>query len=264
MSYKAQKNSLADQVANLADVYSSVEVVPLAKAEIRRQARKGLPEKEGTVVQTVTSLVDLYVDYFGAQTVTPDPRSGSTRAGWWREGYSPYSDKTLKHAFREAWSRRAVRPQLSDEGTRTIRGRSAPESPSSYTLATTAHPTHIQCELSITPVYKDGTYPTGWVGEISQSAFQKSMGVDITDGLDGSGYPALSPTMLFEFVVSLSAFETTDSSGAVTSNSSITLKFTLNMFGVDRPHDALGADVGDVGGSVPEYKRDIFIEVPSS
>lgn len=264
MSYKVQKNSLADQVANLADVYSSVEVVPTAKAEIRRQARKGLPDKEGTVVQTVTSLVDLYVDYFGAQTVTPDPRSGSTRAGWWREGYSPYSSKTLKHAFREAWSRRAVRPQLSDEGTRTIRGRSAPESPSSYTLTTTAHPTHIQCELSVTPVYKDGTYPTGWAGGISQSAFQESMGVGITAGVDGSGYPALSPTMLFEFGVPLSAFDTTDSSGAVTSNSAITLKFTLNLSGADRPHDGTGGDLVDVGGSIPEYKQDLFVEIPSS
>lgn len=265
MSYKVQKNSLADQVANLADVYSSVEVVPLAKAEIRRQARKGLPEKEGTVVQTVTSLVDLYVDYFGAQTITPDPRDGSTRVGWWKEGFSAYSDKSLKHAFREAWSRRLVRPQLDDEGTRSIRGRSAPQNPSFYSLSTTVGGGgEIIGTLQIIPVYADGVRPTGWSGTLTQGTYQASRGVSITTGFVGSSYPTSSHIMKFGIEVQPSAFVTTDSAGNVTSNDSITLKFTLNMFATDRPHDALGADVADVLGSVPEYKRDIFIEVPSS
>lgn len=265
MSYKVQKNSLAEQVANLADVYSSVEVVPLAKAEIRRQARKGLPEKEGTVVQTVTSLVDLYADYFGAKTLTPDPRDGSTRVGWWKEGFSAYGDKSLKHAFRKAWSRRLVRPQLDDEGIRRIRGRSAPQDPSFYSLSTAVGGGgEIIGTLQIIPVYADGVRPTGWSGTLTQGTYQASRGVSITAGSVSSSYPASSHIMEFGIEVQPSAFVTTDSAGVDTSNDSITLKFTLNMFGVDRPHDALGADVADVGGSVPEYKRDIFIEVPSS
>jgi len=263
MSYKVQSHSLADQVANLADVYSSVEVVPLAKAEIRRQARKGLTENEGTSATAVASLVDLYVDYFGAQTVTPDPRTSTTRVGWWKEQNSSYVDKTLKHAFRRAWSRRSVRPRLAGEGGRIIRGRSSPENPLSYGLETTLGAGgEIACILTVRPVYANGADPTGWSGTITQSQYQESTGVVITSGFDGSAYPTTSPFMEFEIEVPESAFTTTDSSGVETSNSSIVLKFTLNMFGADRPHDLTGADLVDVGGSVPEYKRDLFVEVP--
>lgn len=265
MSYKVQKNSLAEQVANLADVYSSVEVVPTAKAAIRRQARKGLPEKEGTVVETVASLVDLYADYFGAQTITPDPRDSSTRVGWWREDFGAYSDKALKHSFRTAWSRRLVRPQLDDEVTRTIRGRSAPQDPSSYSLSTSVGSSgEIIGSLTVVPVYADGSQPTGWSGSLTQSTYQASKGVSITIGVAASSYPATSHIMKFGIEVQPSAFVTTDSAGVETDNDSIMLKFTLNMFGVDRPHDALGADLADVGGSVPEYKQDLFVEVPAA
>lgn len=263
MSYKTQSHSLAEQINNLADVYSQVEVVPLAKAEIRRQARKGLPVTEGTDATTVVEVVDACAGVFGAQTVTPDPRSGSTRVGWWKDQPSSYSGRTLKHAFREAWARRKIRPQMSDEPTRIIRGRSSSEQVFSHTLSVSqasSDPRIVSCTLTITPVYADGSAPASFSGELVQSQFQQdSFGVDLTTSASYSGYPAASSDLVFEFEVNPTAAGLLDDSFDITTDS-LALKFSLKIYSVEPAKDVLGAEKLSLG-SISTYQDNIFVVV---
>ena len=271
MSYKVQSHSLSEQAANLADVYSSVKQVPLAKAQIRRQARKGLPKTESVAASAVMDIVDTQAEYFGAQTVTPDPRTGSTRVGWWKEGYSPFFSKRLKNAVREAWGQRSLRLQKSDETTRTIKGRSSSDSPSSYELTATQTSfagglvSDISCVLKVTPVFSDGEYPSAWQGDLSQDSFQTgSHGVTLTSASDSETFPASTTEMTFTFTVSLSdATALPDNLLLVSAGGtgSFTLKFSLSISAEERPKGITGAPLSGSPTSTSTQKIDLFVDV---
>lgn len=246
-SYKVMTHSLAEQSANLADVFSAVPVLPLAKAKIRKQAREGLPTHPGLSAVTVASLVDGFILY---------------RYGWWAEDYALPQNKTLRHAFRESWSRRKARPQLSDEVSRTIRGRSATIPVTDYSnLAVADSGSFLTVTFDVTPVYADGSYPTGYVATMEQSSTQEALlGVEITsvDTLNSFGYPSTSKNIACEALVRFSD-EVPMSSGET-----LQLFFDLQLIAVDRPHDEYGNDLTDVGVSVVgcNYSIQIPVAVP--
>ncbi len=243
-SYKVMTHSLAEQSANLADVFSAVPVLPLAKAKIRKQAREGLPTHPGLSATTVASLVDGFILY---------------RYGWWGASYAAPAEKILKHSFREAWARRKARPQLSDETSRTIRGRSSTIPVTDYSnLAVVDSGSFLTVSFDVAPVYADGSYPTGYVATMEQSDSQEALlGVEITsvDTLNSFGYPATTQAISCEALVRFSD-EVPMSSGET-----LQLFFDLQLIAVDRPHDEYGNDLADVGGSVVGCKYSIQIPV---
>ena len=265
-SYKVYSHSLAEQAANLADVYSSIPAVPLAKAEIRRQARKGIRiESEGIQALTVMSLVDGYLEYFGAQTITADPRSGATRVGWWKE-----DSDLLKGAFRTAWARRKTRPVLSDESSRVIRGRSSTDSPLPYSFSvyqdSPGYP--INGTLTVEIAYADGSSPPLWSSALTQSSFQEDeMGVSIdvanaSDGTDPSSYPAATSSMEFTFTLSPTSSSVVPSDFFLdTATTPINLAFDLSLFASAKAVDEYGSPLEDVGRSISRSSQTIYVEI---
>jgi hypothetical protein len=241
-------HSLAEQSANLADVFSAVPVLPLAKAKIRKQAREGLPAHPGMSAVTIAALVDGFILY---------------RYGWWAEDYSLPQDKILRHTFRESWSRRKTRPQYSDEVARTIKGRSSTTAVTPYTNLYIVNggsgSGSVYVVFDITPVYADGSHPTEYIATMEQSASQAALlGSSIISPLPSSG--AFSSTK-FTCEVSITAGEIPMETGDTTQ-----LFFDLFLTGVDRPHDGDGNDLEDVEGSVVrcKYALQIPVTVPSS
>lgn len=162
MSYKVKNKSLAEQIDNLADVYSRVETLPLARSAIRKQAREGLLVPEGSSAVEVAGLVDSVVGVFGEPTTRLDPRTSSTTVGWWKQP-ATYLNKGLKQAFRLAHARRSLKltPTLSVN----------------QPFAGEAAFFHIDSEL----FYADGKSVVGsWQASITQSIWQATnLGVSI-------------------------------------------------------------------------------------
>lgn len=243
-SYKVMTHSLAEQSANLADVFSAVPVLPLAKAKIRKQAREGLPTHPGLSATTVASLVDGFILY---------------RYGWWGASYTAPAEKILKHSFREAWARRKARPQLSDEVSRTIKGRSATIPVTDYTdLQVSESGGVVALFFNVVPVYADGSYPAGYVATMEQSASQEALlGVQIipVDTLNSFVYPATAKEIACAALVRFSP------EVPMVSGETLQLFFDLTLIGVERPHDEYGNHLADVGGSVVGCKYSIQIPV---
>ena len=241
-SYKVMTHSLAEQTANLANVFSAVPVLPLAKARIRKQAREGLPVHPGMSAATVASLVDGFILY---------------RYGWWGEDYAHPSEKTLRHAFREAWTRRKLRPRYSDEATRTIKGRSStiavlPYAGLTMTAASSSSP--LVVSFDIEPVYANGKGPTGYTASLSQSSFQENvLGVTITAPNFVSAYKAADSKVTFELSIAVSDY--------LPEGGTTQLFFDLTLGGVDRPHDEIGNDLAEVEGSAIKSIHKIQIPV---
>ena len=166
-AYHVSSHSLSEQVANLADVYSTIPILPVAKAKILREARTGQPSVEGTDVVSVSKLVDGFISY---------------RYGWWGSAV----DNTLKKSIQTAWRRRKLRFKMDDESTRTISGRNSnstalPWSGGTLTSVSAGGTVQIVGHFVLTPVFADGTSPDILtLGSISQDGFQSSMGVSIS------------------------------------------------------------------------------------
>jgi hypothetical protein len=217
MSYKVMSHSLADQAANLADVYSRVAIVPLAKADILRQARMGLTETEGLSATDTASLVDGFILY---------------RYGWWDDVPVPVVEKTLKQAFKQAWAQRKVRPVQFGSRTTTsspiyledlpapgvtgetprgdglgilVTGRSSSIPLVHYhsiTLSQTVAPGPLQVSFSVTPVFPDGKRPYKIGGEIRQSLAQEDvLGVRLLVKTDSKTTSSYLDTLTFSFEV---------------------------------------------------------------
>lgn len=261
MSYKTQSHSLAEQVTNLADVYSSVEEVPLAKAEIRRDARVvGRTTSEGTAAVEVAKVVDAYTDYFGAATVEPDPRTGSPKTGWWNQGYSSFGLKSLKHAVKTAWSRRSIRLKTADEDTRTIRGRSSSQEPvvAEVTSVVAGRPPFINgylATIEFTPVYEDGSSISSGDVIITQSSAQESRGCElvyVSSAVPVIFAPVAEPV---SFQVFLPGTLLSDTSG------DIGLIFSIDVSGVEKAFTERAVLTSGALGSFTQNKMDIYVQV---
>lgn len=243
-SYKVMTHSLAEQSANLADVFSAVPVLPLAKAKIRKQAREGLPVHPGMSVPTIASLVDGFILY---------------RYGWWGSTSEVFSEKLLRGSFRESWNQRKVRLKYVGEGEPTadpIRGRSSTEPfpviPYHDLTITTGGGsgtnTWLEMSFEVIPVYADGEYPTAYVAAMRQSASQENLlGAEITslDSLNWFGYPSSAKEISCEVLVRFSDDVPMPSSGETFS-----MFFDFDIYAVERPHNDSGNDQTDVGGPV--------------
>jgi len=238
-SYKVMTHSLAEQSANLADVFSAVPVLPLAKAKIRKQAREGLPVHPGMSVPTIASLVDGFILY---------------RYGWWGSTSEVFSEKLLRQSFRESWNQRKVRLAYVGEGgppADPIRGRSSTEPfPVIYyrDLTVTESGGKLTLYFEVVPVYADGAYPTAYVAVMRQTASQENLlGADITslDSLNPFVYPASAKEISCEVMVRFS-----DDVPMPNSGETFPMFFDFDIYAVERPHNDSGNDQADVGDSV--------------
>jgi hypothetical protein len=109
MTWHLQTTTLAEQITNLADVYSLVEVLPIARDEILRNARLGTrPTVESLDIPSLMYLTDAFIQYRYEWWGSPDPNS-------------------VGEAVFTAWHRRKVRLRAVAEITRVLSGHSSSE-----------------------------------------------------------------------------------------------------------------------------------------
>lgn len=256
-SYRVVSTSLAEQSANLADVYSSVQVLPLAKAKIKRQARLGLVGPVGVDALSLAKLVDGFILY---------------RYDWWAEELTSYPSKTLRNAYRTAWNRRKLRPQLADETTRTITGRSSSStlplaySVVSYTRVFTAGfgPTpidnRIEATIRITPVYADGGAISSVQAAYSQTTAQQTLLGCSLSSTTATGTSSVDLSFTVNFLTATASIipETYD---PATSNIPISLEFSVTTTTTEDPTTSTGVALSGSDGSTTEGKFSIRVDV---
>lgn len=256
-SYRVVSTSLAEQSANLADVYSSVQVLPLAKAKIKRQARMGLVSSVGVDVLSLAKLVDGFILY---------------RYDWWSEEVTSYPSKTLRHAYRTAWNRRKLRPQLADETSRTIRGRSSSSTlPLAYSvvsysrsyapgLGSTPDYNRIEVMVEVTPVYADGKEPTSTQVTFSQTSAQETLlGCSVLTSTT-TGSPSVNLSFVVDFLAATADIVPDDYDPA-TATIPVVLEFAMTMTAAEQAVDTAGVAVSGSDGSSSEGKYALLIDV---
>lgn len=240
-SYKIYTHSLADQAANLADVYSSVPAVPIAKEAIKRQARKGLVSREGIQVPVLASLVDGYLLY----------------RDWWVDEPTAFNDRTLKNVFRDSLGRRGMRLQKSDEPSRAIEGRpTLVDSPTTYEITSDKenYPSDgiRTVVIKVTPVYADGSYPYEFSADLTQSLDQEVLfGIEILDGAGTISGNSVSYT-----------FTVDPDSGSTGARDIQSLNFTLTMQANEVALDDYGNEILTLPGSISTGTEAITVSLP--
>lgn len=183
MSYHVISYSLAEQTANLADVFSTIKVLPIAKTAILMEARHERAEVDGFDVPTIASLVDGFILY---------------RYAWWNS----LDANTFKKAAHIAWRRRKLRLKMSDEAGRTISGKNSNSSAVAWTNGSlnqelAGYP--VTVAFTLEPVFADGSIPDYITLEVGQDAAQNGVSFVTT-------FP-LSPGPTFDVVLSVDHYE---------------------------------------------------------
>lgn len=243
MSYLVVSHSLAEQAANIADVYESVERVPLARAEILRNARFGKPAVEGIVAAEIAELVDGFI---------------LLRYDWWGAPLNPAPSKTLKDALKISWSRRKVRTKFTGEDLRTIAGRSSSIPVYPYDALTLTYYEASELwvlEIDVTVVYPGNTAPQVATIAMTQTDVQEEVA-----GCDIVSPSVISPvTMVATLDGSIWPLELDGTGAGIPPKT--TLVFQFVALGIEDPTDALGNIVSDTRGSISRDTFDVAIDL---